>query len=30
MASPFALVTGEQILSINEAAVPKNNEMTTR
>ena len=30
MASRFALVTEEQILLKNEAAVPKNNEMTTR
>ena len=30
MASRFASVTEEQILSINEAAVPKNTKMATK
>ena len=30
MASHFASVTEEQILSINEAAVPKNTKMATK
>ena len=30
MASRFASVTEEQILSINEAAVPKNTNVTTK